>query len=129
MRLFRRKRRQEALLDNWPDPIKYFSIEETLIYPFFEDEEATGLYGYGHQDSTFFAGMANKYYHDAGQHLISDAFTESDVMHTYGVFYRDRKQPEDVLLKVGDAWVDTKNPLAYKDLVYSRSFPLTMIKL
>ena len=96
--------------------IDFHSYIEGRYWPFFEDEDATGFYGYDHQDPTEFAGLVNEYiYRLQGEMDPKWAFTEERVEHK---FARTYKKGEDLKFTWRD--VDSETPDAY---------PITMIRV
>lgn len=62
-------------------------FDEHHTYPFFEDENAYGVYGYGHTDKAEFAAAVNDY--DAYCGAATEGYTENDVQHTWGAVKED----------------------------------------
>lgn len=55
-------------------------------FPFFDDEDGGGLYGYGHQDKDAFARAANEYDRVCNNDIHpDDQHTELDVIHAWAV--------------------------------------------
>jgi hypothetical protein len=70
-----------------------FDAEHT--YPFFEDENADGVYGYGHTDKAEFAAAVNAYDDYASGEPAEDFYTETAVSHTWAVAYSPGDGPAD----------------------------------
>lgn len=95
----------------------FVTEDNTEWWPFVEDEDSRGLYGYGHMEKTYFAGQANDYFYHLGSECgIENAITEEQVQHHVGSNYRD----EDGYLKWDIDRVDETHPEA---------FPLTVVRL
>lgn len=64
---------------------EYFEVmwDSERTFPFFEDENATGVYGYGHTDKAEFAANVNEY--DLYTADAVSTYTETDVLHGYAV--------------------------------------------
>ena len=100
-----------------PGP-KAFEVlwREGLTYPFFEDEDANGVYGYGHQDKETFANLVNEYDADCrGDFAVfAEAYTEDFVIHAYAeALMREEREEDDwrftVVLEPSEASV----PITY----------------
>jgi len=61
-----------------------FDAEHT--FPFFEDENANGVYGYGHTDKAEFAAKVTEYDTYCNGEPV-DGYTEADVSHTWAIAY------------------------------------------
>lgn len=60
-------------------------------FPFFEDEDGGGVYGFGHQDKDAFARAANEYDIACGHDVPPlDQYTERDVIHAWAVVTEPR---------------------------------------
>ncbi|OHV03699.1 hypothetical protein BKN37_13580 [Mycobacterium talmoniae] len=60
--------------------------DETHTYPFYEDEDSSGLYKYGHDDDAEFARLANDYdVYATGISPEDAAYTAGDVRHVWAV--------------------------------------------
>lgn len=59
-------------------------------FPFYEDENAYGVYGYGHGDATEFANAVNEYDRlaDAGWET-GDGYTGEDVMYGWAIGFEE----------------------------------------
>jgi hypothetical protein len=64
-------------------------------FPFFEDENADGVYGYGHTDKADFAARVTEYDTICNGEPADDGYTESDVHHTWAVAYNPGDGPSD----------------------------------
>lgn len=127
-KFLQRRTKNYKRVDGFPDPAEYFKSSRVQYFPFFEDENASGLYGFGHQDKTYFAGKANEYY--AGEFPIEEAYTEENVEHTWGVLYKiiGREDEMDPMFMYGDDWSKYNEKItAYKDRLFSESFKMTVI--
>lgn len=61
--------------------------DNTHTYPFFEDEDASGIYGYGHTNEKEFADAVNDYdVYTSGQTLeeLEGGYGPEDVRHAWG---------------------------------------------
>lgn len=112
-----------------------FTVEwdATHTFPFFEDENANGLWGYGHQDEAEFAEAANAYDHllDPDGRGSEDDYTADDVSHSWGIAYSHGNGEDD--------WIVSRRVAATdRDLTHARdltdvdentpgAFPLTYI--
>jgi hypothetical protein len=87
-------------------------------YPFFEDENGNGIWGFGHQDKAEFARLANEYDELAtGMPTPEDAYTADDVSHTFYVAYLpDGARDDEWLLRQ----VAEGTPDSYPGTVISR---------
>lgn len=57
------------------------TVHDDRTFPFFEDENGNGVYGYGHTDKAEFATAVNKYDRYVGG-VVSNYFA-GDVLHGY----------------------------------------------
>lgn len=77
-----------------PDALGYedFTVymDETHTYPFFEDEDAHGVYGHGHVGPAAFASAVNQYdeHMNDGPKTVDETYYPSDVRHSYVQGYR-----------------------------------------
>jgi hypothetical protein len=64
--------------------------DKDTTFPFFEDEDAYGVYGFGHQDKATYAALVNDF--DArccGYEVAEDdKYTAADVIHCWAVVVR-----------------------------------------
>lgn len=65
-------------------------MDETHTYPFFEDEDAHGVYAHGHIVKSAFAAAVNRYdeYMGGEPPLTGEAYFTIDVRHSYVQGYR-----------------------------------------
>jgi hypothetical protein len=60
--------------------------DEENVFPFIEDEDAYGIYGWGHHDKALFAALVNRYdLVSAGLDPEDCTYTAGDVKHLYAV--------------------------------------------
>lgn len=87
-------------------------------FPFFEDENADGVYGYGHTDKAEFARLVSEYdaVCDAG-HDPADNYIADDVMHTYAVAYQPEGWPD-------GEWMFTRKGVTADT---AQAFPMTWV--
>jgi len=73
------------LTDKWQEKDFITRYDEKHTFPFVEDENAFGLYGWGHQDKVSFALKANEYDRlNAGESYDEDTrYTARHVQHVY----------------------------------------------
>ncbi|MBF4194570.1 hypothetical protein [Mycolicibacterium phlei] len=65
--------------------------DENTTFPFFEDEYASGVYGFGHQDKEAFAASVNEYDQLCGCDVApEDKYTAADVIHAWAVLLDPR---------------------------------------
>ena len=63
--------------------------DATHTFPFFEDEDAYGVYGYGHVDPDTFAADVNAYdEYTNGEPYDDEGYAASDVRHEYAQGFR-----------------------------------------
>ena len=64
-------------------------MDATHTYPFFEDEDAYGVYGHGHVDPATFAVAVNAYdEHMNGEPYDEEGYAATDVRHEYAQGFR-----------------------------------------
>lgn len=56
-------------------------------FPFFEDENADGIYGYGHHDPAEFARLVNLYDEVSNGEPMEWQYKPADVVHTYALAF------------------------------------------
>jgi len=68
--------------------------DENTTFLFYEDEDASGCYGFGHQDKASFAASVNEYDQLCGNDVpLDDQYTAADVIHCWAVL-QDPRNPE-----------------------------------
>lgn len=121
--LFRRFRQSTTLnLEGLKPTAEDFQTVWTggKVYPFFEDEDVTGVYGYGHQNKEEFARAVNEYYDDLCGGLEAESrLSAGDVEHTYAQV-TEVYEGREFRFTCDKAKVKPDDP---------ESFPLTMIAL
>jgi hypothetical protein len=63
-------------------------------FPFFEDENGDGVYGYGHADKAEFAAKVNEYDAHCNGEPLDEGYTDANVAHTWAVAYRPTNDPD-----------------------------------
>lgn len=92
--------------------------DNDITYPFFEDEDGSYLFGYGHQDKAEFARLVAQYDISNGVDPEDADYTENDVSHLYAVAYHPVGRPED------EEWRFTWDEV---DKDSEGAFPLTVL--
>jgi hypothetical protein len=69
--------------------------DEDHTFPFFEDENADAIYGYGHIDDALFAQQVNEYDTICNGGPVDFETTASDVVHKFAVAFRVGERDDD----------------------------------
>jgi len=100
-----------------PEPSAFEVLwRKDLTYPFFEDEDANGLYGYGHQDKVAFATAVNDYDADCRGDLVifDEAYTADAVIHAHAeCFMREEREADDWRFTVVREPSEASVPITY----------------
>lgn len=109
-----------SMANRWSGPAYVWSAKDFVMvwddentFPFIEDEDANGLYGFGHHDKDEFAAAANRFDFVCGLDPEDCSYTAADVQHLYAA-------PSPILPEERFTWKDVtpETPGA---------FPLTLI--
>lgn len=98
---------------------RHFSVRwtEDLVFPFFEDENANGVYGYGHTDKETFARLVNVYDQDAAGETFDGGYTAEDVEYVWAQATREEHE-YDSEFRIGE----------FKSKAFDGATPVTWVR-
>lgn len=103
-----------------PEPSAFEVLwRKDLTYPFFEDEDANGLYGYGHQDKVAFATAVNDYDAECSGALSlfmddDECYDSGSVVHAHAeCFLREEREADDWRFTIVSEPSEASVPITY----------------